>query len=351
MNSMKDDEFAQDYLQSHFNTSAVVSTLSLRLSLCKIANFAQGGVKHELLSILGYKKTNEIKPSYEDLEELLNTLKSIDFILFNRIFVNYTNEFTKTFLSTEFGVRVDKVGFKYSDTATSFINKLIDGATYKRITDVIETRDIHNETSLIAVNVAYLKVRLPGKSRLICDKRSTLNSDSTTVINMKLASAGASVTIVIPIDMESLKDFLNNLDKPNFFRKIKSRMRFELVDIELPRFKIKTAIEWTDSLKKIGLKTIFLKNTTDLSSVLKETSQDRHVYLSKVKQKNFLQVDEMGVLRQEPQDELKPKPADQRFAMYATADRPFYFSISLHFDRSDYLNVEDLFSGIYFGPE
>ncbi|CAG4984950.1 unnamed protein product [Colias eurytheme] len=364
-----------DYLLSHFNTSTVVSTLSLRLSLCKIAAFAQGSVKDELLPTLGYKKISEIKTSYEDLEEPLTKLKNIDFILFNRIFVNYTNEFKNTFLSTEFGVQVDKVGFKYPDTATSFINKLIDGVTYKRITDVIETNDIHNETSLLAVNVAYLKVTLEvpfdlrqtkyskfrqynGKISSVPMMRKTetvlyIDDDfnKIKVINMKLASAGISMTVVIPIDLQSLNDFLNNLDKPDFFRKIKRRMRFELVDIELPRFKIKTAVDWIDSLKKIGLQTIFDKNTTGLDTILKETAQNHHIHLSKAKQKNFLQVDEMGVFRQQPQEELKPKPADQRFAMEAVADRPFYFCISIHYDRSDLLNVEDIFSGIYFGPE
>ncbi|XP_045487877.1 serine protease inhibitor 3/4-like [Pieris rapae] len=117
------------------------------------------------------------------------------------------------------------------------------------------------------------------------------------VINMKLASPGVSMTFVIPEDRKSLQDFLRNLLRPNYFRTIKKRMRMEFLNIAIPRFKLKTLVDWTDSLQKVGLKKLFDINSTGLNNMLINEATDKPLHISKVKQKNFIEVNEMGAYR------------------------------------------------------
>ncbi|CAK1544767.1 unnamed protein product [Leptosia nina] len=300
--------------------------------------------------------------------------------MFNKIYVNYSDGFKSSFLAPTYGVQVDKVSFNYPGAATAYINKVIGQMTLKRLTDVLIKGDITTDTTMLLVNGAYLKatwedpfdVHLTKYTKFIKYDGTTVmipimhkkehmlfvhdDLNKVKVVSLKLASYGAYFTIVIPEDKRSFDDFLKNLRAPNFLKTVKKRMRQEYIHVAIPRFKIKTLVDWTESLKMFGLSTLFETNNAGLDGILKDNILKKHVHLSKVKQKNFIDFNEMGAFR------VVTPAGFENFAraalinkipprLEAMADRPFYFEIGLQYDMSDFTKTEDLFAGIYCGPE
>ncbi|XP_045459551.1 serpin-Z2B-like [Melitaea cinxia] len=356
----------------------VVSSLLVRFPLCKLTSVASGSSRNELLSILGIKSSNT--NCFMNLKEVITPLKDIDVMLINKIILNYTNEVDPRFVihGPDYGVRVDKVGFDNPQTAVSFINKGIERATLKRIHEVLDPKEINNKTSILVISAAYLKVtwEFPFDIRLtktmkfrhhdgnismlpMMSKTSSysyLNDDMTNTqsINIKLASFGLSITIVVPQISNGLEKFLLNLShNPDLLKEFYKRMRYETINLMLPRFKIKTNIEWNKHLKKIGLKQIFNESESGLSTILKENSKAKNMYISKMKQQSFIDVDEMGIFRQTPVRELFD---DEHFhrdsrSIEMIVDHPFYFMITLQPDLSDPSDMHELFTGVYYGPD
>ena len=59
----------------------------------------------------------------------------------------------------------------------------------------------------------------------------------------------------------------------------------------------------------MGLYSIFNPNTTDLAGIFRPDGQNQTTHLSKVKQKVFLQIDEMGVSREMPGENILQQPS------------------------------------------
>ncbi|XP_047518001.1 serine protease inhibitor 3/4-like [Pieris napi] len=317
-----------------------------------------------------------INSSYRDLNVLLTHLERIDFVMVNHIYLNYSKGYKDTLSKPAFGVEVQKVSFNYPKAATIYINRMIDRVTFKRLSDVLIKEDITKDSSMLLINAAYLTATWEVPFNILHTKhnikfryynQSTVfvpmmfkseevlyvddDLNKIKVINMKLASPGVSMTFVIPEDRKSLQDFLRNLLRPNYFRTIKKRMRMEFLNIAIPRFKLKTLVDWTDSLQKVGLKKLFDKNSTGLNNMMINQATSKPLYISKVKQKNFIEVNEMGAYRIITTESQYSKMPHLRPTLEAVADRPFYFTVTLHFDRSNYWNTEELFTGVYYGPD
>ncbi|XP_050362645.1 serine protease inhibitor 3/4-like isoform X5 [Nymphalis io] len=321
---------------------------------------------------------------FEGLKETMNPLKEIDVLLLNKIIVNYTDDINPNFVtnSTDYGVKVDKVGFNYPTMAVSFINRWVEKASYKRITRVLDQTDLNNKTSILLLSVAYIKVTW----EFLFDIRLTKNMkfhhrngsisyvpmmsntasysylndaiNNMQYINMKLAGFGLSVTFAVPQSYKDLDKFLSQLyNNQDTLKDVFKRMRFEVVKIMLPRFKIKNTIEWNKHLKKvyeIGVTQVFNESDSGLNEMLKKDSEIKNVMISKVKQSTFIDIDEMGIFRQEPVKELFDVQNIQKDSSFVhnniIADRPFYFVIGLQ-DMYHPLEIEELFTGVYYGPK
>ncbi|VVC91196.1 unnamed protein product [Leptidea sinapis] len=314
------------------------------------------------------------------VQNVLTTLESFDFIMLSRILTNDTDEYTNTFLKPSFSVQVDKVKYHQNNSAVNYVNNLISTKTLQRLKYILNNDDINNRTSLMLVSAVYFKMtwEIPfdlKKTRISkfrgFDRNISLvpmmSQDNLylfliddglglKMIDIKLATQGLSMFIVLPDDANSMAYFLSSvLTEPNFIRSIKNRMKLRMLTLNLPRFKIKSLVNWKWDLQQMGLQKIFLSNETGLDSALKNNTK-RHLYVSGVKQKTFIEVDEMGVLRGDGLRHEFERSQDDIISMTNptlefTADKPFYFSILIHYDLSDYKNTEDLLNGVYYGPQ
>ncbi|XP_047546057.1 serine protease inhibitor 3/4-like, partial [Vanessa atalanta] len=371
---------ALEAILANSNQSIVVSPLLVRFSLCKVASIASGYSRTELMTVLGINSTKMLQDCFQSLKDVIDPLKNIDVLLLNKIIVNYTDDINPNFItnSTDYGVKVDKVGFNYPKMAVSFINRWVEKASYKRITGVLDQTDLDNQTSIILISLAYFKVtwEFPFDIRLTKNKKFHhrdgnvsyvpmmlntglylyLNDEVNNIqyINLKLASYGLSVTFAVPQTNKGIDKFLSQLSKnQDIIRDVFKRMRFEIINIMVPRFKIKCRIEWNKLLQKIGVTRVFNESDSGLNNVLKKDSKLKNMTLSKVKQSTFIDIDEMGIFRQTPVKGLFDVQYSQKDSiLYAIADRPFYFIIALQADvMSHPLEIQELFTGVYYGPD
>ncbi|XP_026747451.1 serine protease inhibitor 3/4-like isoform X2 [Trichoplusia ni] len=354
----------------------VASPQLLRFPLCKLTSVAKGPARQELMTSLGYKEESMLNSCFSRLKESIKTMAESDLTIVNRIYVNYSNDINSSFIanSTEkFGVQVEKVGFNFPKAAISYINRWVGTGTYKRITDILDAGDINKDTMMIIVNAVHFKgtwespfdyrltkltkfrhidgriSRVPMMTRT--ESFAYIAADDYKFLSMKFASWRAILTIVLPKTPQGLPEFLERIDKnPNYITSIVKRMPTTPVRIFIPRFKIKTYVDWTGFLQELGITTIFSRTSSGLSAILKNDSETKNIALSRVKQKLFIQVDEMGVARftRNPNRNLGPPKVPLFIDVPEfVADRPFYFQITLDFENARY----EMFTGVYYGPE
>ncbi|KAM3958150.1 serine protease inhibitor 3/4-like [Aphomia sociella] len=358
----------------------VVSTLILRPPLCKLTTVADGQTKSELLSALGLSDENKLKYCYADFKDNLAILTDVDLLLLNKIYVNYTSYLEPSFISDswgKYGVQVEKISFKYRQAAVSFINRWIDVGTYKRITDILNNNDIDVFTSMIVINAAHIKPtwEFPFNIKYTISKGFRLRNNTViniptmakvdqalyyadTVNNMEMMSMhlgarGCSICFVVPNTADGLPALLDKLSKdPDIIVRNRNKMKWTHMKIRIPRFKIKFLVDWTEYLKKIGINNIFNKQSSGLDSITTDSIKNK-MYLSKVKQKVFFELDEMGPHRQMNPDEdydtkvMLPNSKVSDNLKYFAADRPFYFIVDMELGSS----IEELFNGVYYGIE
>ncbi|XP_061378969.1 serine protease inhibitor 3/4-like isoform X2 [Danaus plexippus] len=315
-------------LNTKINT--VVSPLLVRFPLCKLTSEAEGTTKSDLLSILGIK-SKEVQNCYTEIKDVLEGMSHMDFLSLNKIIVNYTDDVKLQFISNgaNYGIKVDKIGFNYPSSAISFINRWVDKATLKRVTDVLEPNDINNKSSMLIINAAYLKF-----------------------VTMKLASFGITMSIALPETRKGLSELLHKLlQEPNYFDQIQNNMKFETIKINLPRFKIKNCFELDKYLKKIGASQLFNETYSGLDRILKKNSTSKNIHLSKVKQKIFIDIDEMGIFRKLPGEMYDETHGLAFGSTEVVGDHPFYFTVNLQTSPLENARRYHLFQGVYYGPE
>ncbi|KAF9416261.1 hypothetical protein HW555_006335 [Spodoptera exigua] len=354
-------------------TNIVASETLLRLPLCKLASIAQGEAKVELMTALGYKNDDSLSTCFM-VKDSINEMTISDLTHTNRIFVNYIKEIDPNFIinSTEnFGIKVDKVGFNYPKAAVSYINNLIGTTTLRRITDVVDDSDINKETEMIIVTAAHFKgtwefpfdfrltklrdfhptegkiIRIPMMTKT--DMFRYIENKDCQAVSIRFGSSRASFTIILPNSPQQLPALLDNIyNQKAYVYSLVTRMRNQPLKVTFPRFKVKSFIDLTESVKKLGLNTIFNTTSSGLEGILRNSNKS--IALNKIKQKLFVQIDEVGVARFIHFENMGPPQVQESYfenSPQFTADRPFYFDISLDFDNARY----EMFTGVYYGPE
>ncbi|KAJ0179597.1 hypothetical protein K1T71_005309 [Dendrolimus kikuchii] len=358
--------------------NAVVSILPIRWTLCKLASIADEDTKSELMSALGYEREKDLQKCFTPIKTVYDEIKRSDMILVNKIYINYTDDVRDNFILDslqKYGVQVDKVGFNYPASATTFINKWVETATLKRIQGPLERGDINNNnTSMISLSALHFKgnwefpfdVRdtkettfrqSPNKVKKVKMMRkmdSVLyykdNEKDVKLLKLYFGSVGTTLIYAMPSKADGLPPFLEKLSKePDYFEKNEKKMQYSDLSISIPLMKIKTFVDWTEFIKGTGIKKIFDNKDSGLNSILKPNSTISNIFLNLVKQRTFFELDEMGAYRSMSgldTGKLRPQTLLPGFSMPEfIADRPYYFVVKLQAENNHY----ELFNGVFYG--
>ncbi|KAL0884268.1 hypothetical protein ABMA27_016257 [Loxostege sticticalis] len=359
--------------------STVVSPFGLRLPLCALAAVARGHAKEELMSALGMSRESEIKNCYRDVNQEVAIMASYDLMLKNVIYLNESLEVAPSFKnsSRRYSVRIDKAGFRYPTAAAKYMNRWFAQETLYRVSTLIDEDDIDNTTSMVILSGIYYKVswEMPFYLQftkpmkfydlknnyeiipMLCKLDSFLYFDDVNnnfkVLTIHLGTPGASISFYLPETRTGLPDLIKKLSNdPELMTESLKKLQMKRLRIYLPRMQIKTYVDWSGFMRLIGINDVFSVNASGLEGILKNDSNS-HVYLSTAKQKIFMEMDELGVMRQKPENTMEQEARE--FAEFGDDleqlefDHPFFFTLTVSPPQPDKTPVQMLI-GAFHGP-
>jgi serine protease inhibitor len=241
--------------------------------------------------------------------------KSTIFTIANRLYGSHKEPFLKSYLSglkRYFKASALSRDFSKSSIIAKEANDWVSSVTKKRIPSIVSPGDFSGDTRMLLLSTIYFSA--PWRFQFSKYKTSsetfylTKNRSKKMAVNMmylfapfKSLRKGAVKVAVMDYDKGdfSMVLFTNGgkiktLEKiittPGRVEKLLKKCSRENVKIFLPRFTLKSDFELTDSLKKFGFDQLF-KPGVDFSKLSKGK-----LFLSKVKHKAMIGVDEKGVV-------------------------------------------------------
>lgn len=327
-----------------------ISPSSVGLCLAMAYNGAEGETKQAMARALEAQGMSvaELNRAYSELKaalenpdpkvqlQIANSLWARKGIKLNPEFVRSTKQF--------YDAQVTELDFD-SPTAAPAINQWVSDKTKGKIDKIIDSID--RDTILFLINAIYFKGKwasefakeatreeaftLEGGSQ----KRVPMMSQSGSyryyeaknfqAVSLPYGGGRVSMYVFLPQKGMALSEFQKNLTAANWDSWM-NEFRESEGDVLLPRFKIEYEVTLNDALKALGMEVAFDAVRANFSSM---TEDGQKVYISKVKHKTFVEVNEEGteaaaVTSTEMRATSAMRPRD-RFRM--VVDRPFFCAI------------------------
>ena len=298
--------------------NVLLSPLSASMALGMTMNGASNATFDEMRQALGFGTMgrDEIVRSSRDLIALLRGVDSkVDFRIANAIW--YRQEFgpavEPTFLTESrdyFGARAAALDFN-SPASVSTINDWVKTATNGKIDRMVESID--DEIVMLLLNAIYFKgdwregfdpaqtrnapfaalggrtVQVPMMSRSGPARVGRL--DGRVMVDLGYGGDAFSMTVVLPNEWENVNTMVVGLTAAQWSAGVASLGQGD-VDLTMPRFKIEWERTLNAELKALGMTTAFVPNLADFSRL--SSTRGRDLYISYVKQKTFVDVNEVG---------------------------------------------------------
>ncbi|CAO1946103.1 unnamed protein product [Urochloa humidicola] len=249
------------------------------------------------------------------------------------------------------------------EEARGQINKWVAAATAGRMNDALPPGSINNATTAVVANAVYFKCAWLHKF----DSRGTRNGDffqpasvpfmSSTKIRVPFMSSSRkqyivrrggykvarlpyaqgsdqnrfSMYIYLPDDHGGLPSMLHKLSSDPALLESSGTMWLEVPVLRflVPKFTVEHSTNATAMLRDLGLRLPFEAAAADFSDMMETTAPDRRLFVSEVRHKCFVQVDEEGTeafaatFSSMRATAAPMRPAQEDFV----ADHPFMFLI------------------------
>jgi serine protease inhibitor len=291
-----------------------LSPLSASMALGMTMNGARGETFAEMRSALGFGTLQpaEINSSYRSLIDLLRGLdRNVEMRIANSIWSREDLPLLESFVSssrTHFDAEVSRVPF--DATTLRAINAWVDRNTNGKIDRILD--EIPPGAVMYLINAIYFNGNWTKRFERARthDAPFRLEDGSTTTVRMMhqrdvgmLAAHTAdaviadipygrqafSMTVVVPREGSSVRELVDGLDRDAWDAWM-AALRPATYDLYLPRFRLEYERELNEMLQAMGMDAPFDPWRADFSGI----APDGGIYVSKVKQKTFVNVDEEG---------------------------------------------------------
>lgn len=296
----------------------MVSPISAEIVLAMASLGAKNQTAQEIRTALNLPDSpKEVETAFKTL---LLKLRNNDFTLkaANKIYVTKLYPVVEEFLDTSkkvFNADIENIDFVKSTEAATTMNKWIEAQTNNKIQNLIESDALSSETVAVLLNALYFKAswetpfldfstikkKFYKHGNLQVDIDTMINFDvqdtyrytenaelKAQVLELLFKRGGASMVIVLPNEKNEFANLEKQIEKVLEIKDFSD----EYVDIELPKFKIESTINFKQILQNLGLKKLFIPREADLSGI---GGAPGELYVNKVIQKTFIDVSEKGV--------------------------------------------------------
>ncbi|CAG7786209.1 unnamed protein product [Allacma fusca] len=296
------------------------SPFSLSSAMAMVKAGARGVTADEIQKGMRYPASD--RTLYNGYSVLLDSLKSNENYTLetaNRIYSQTGFALNPSYLDTlRTSLKADAKQLDFSKSAESaqIINGWVEQITRNKIQNLVSPDDLNALTRLVLVNAIYFKGLWENKFDPEYTRQEQFYVSPTknvTVDMMKKESDYPYVDLTAELDAKAISIpykgnrlsmiviLPNKVDGlPELERRLQTyrisdippKMRTRKISLSLPKFKLETTIDLTDTLKKMGMTSMF-GDDADFTNIPAPGSH-QPLQLSKAVQKAFLEVNEEG---------------------------------------------------------
>ena len=295
--------------------SLFISPVSVSMALGMTLNGANGPTRDAMVQTLEFTgiSQTDINGSYKSLIALLSGIDpKVTLQIANSIWyrpeLNVEQAF-KDVNRANFNAEINSLNFGDPNASTiinAWVNRCTNGKISKIIADPIPT-----EIVMYLINAIYFKgtwtktfdasvtsdamFTRPDGSHASCKmmyQKGTMKyyaDDRVQVVDLPYGDAGFSMTIFLPALGTNIDDFAGKLTQQVWNSSTSGIASLE-VDLYFPKFKFEYEKSLNDMLKSMGMSIAFSPADADFTNIDKRGQ----LYISEVKHKTFVQVDEEG---------------------------------------------------------
>lgn len=328
-----------------------LSPASVSLCLAMIYNGAAGETARAMAETLELQgmSLEEINRAYADLRSiLLNPDPEVELDIANSLWARQGEPFKDDFLNRNkqyYHAAVEELDFDRPEAADT-INGWVQEQTRGKIKEIVE-KPISPDTIMFVMNAIYFKGSWTDKF----DPKTTreipfhtaggsvknhpvmfrygeyryLEERDFQAVSLPYGKGGrVSMYVFLPREGLPLQDFFGQMNEASWEAWMNSFLVME-GDLGLPRFSFEYEVSLNGALKALGMEAAFDSSRADFSGMYPATTS-QNVYLSEVKHKTFINVNEEGSeAAAVTSGEMRVTSMPQTFIM--TVDRPFCFAI------------------------
>jgi serine protease inhibitor len=349
------------------DSNLFLAPLSASMALGMTMNGAAGETFDEMRATLGFGSLalDQINEGYRDLIELLLNLDhSVEVGIGNSIWYRQGYPVRTDFVTRTqdyFGAEVS--GLNFSDPgAANIINSWVKGQTMGKIEEIVEA-PIDPYTVMFLINAIYFKgswthrfekgkttqATFTGQSGAtgqvpLMELNDTLlyaENQTYEVVDLPYGGRAFSMTVILPRLGTPVGELIESLT-PSAWAQIIGSLKPEEGTVYLPRFRLEWEKVLNETLQAMGMNLPFIPGMADFTGI-SDMAQQIGLYISKVKQKTYVDVNEEGTEAAGVTSvEIKELSIPDRF--FFRADRPFLFVIRERFSETI------LFAGVLVEP-
>jgi len=349
------------------DSNLFLAPLSASMALGMTLNGAAANTFEEMRQTLGFGfiSLQEINQGYRDLMDLLVELDpGVDLGIGNSIWYRKGFSVREDFLDRAtqyFDAVVQELDFS-SSRAPDVINGWVQDETNGEIRAIVDP-PISPLTVMFLINATYFKARWTHRF----DKQKTVEADffqqdgsrpriplmeitdtlpyaeteMLQAVDLPYGGGAFSMTLLLPREGVSLGDLVASLG-PLSWQTVVDSLEEREGTVHLPRFRMEWGAVLNETLRSMGMVDAFVSGAADFTG-LSDEALERGLYVSQVRQKSYVDVDEEGTeAAGVTVVEIWEKAVPDRFSF--RADEPFLFVIRERFSGTV------LFAGVFMTP-
>lgn len=293
----------------------MISPVSIYTALAMTLNGADGDTKAAMLESLSAKGITE-----EDLnagmKSWISSLTDEDRIvkldIANSIWYRNGFEADETFLQKNadyYSAFIKSLDFSKTDSVNT-INDWVKDSTNETIDKIID--NINDDTMMYLINAIYFKGDWKDQFKANNTYKQSfnaptgavdadfmhrsgnvdyLNGDGVTGVVLPYLDEQFAFIALLPEEGKTPRELIDNFNAINLINLLKNKKETN-IDLSLPKFESRYEDSLNDELSKLGMEIAFDPNVADFSLMSK--SHNKELYISEVKHKTFIRVDEKG---------------------------------------------------------
>ena len=304
---------------SFADSNVFLSPLSASMALGMTMNGAEGTTFTEMRSTLGFgpRSYEELNTAYRSLITLLRELDpKVEFKIANAIYYDLADLGTaveQTFLNESrdyFDAAVKGLDFRLPSTVDT-VNAWANANTNGKIPRILDSID--QQIVMLLMNAIYFKgdwraefktaetadlpfkalrgadVSVPTMHRKGGFRRGHVSNAS--VAELPYGGDAFVMTVLLPDEGVNINTFVAGLTAATW-QQATANLADSEVDLYLPKFRLAWEDTLNDELKRLGMRQVFIPDGAEFTRISR--SLGNHLYIDFVKQKAFVDVNEVG---------------------------------------------------------